>query len=178
MKDDTKLHAHGFAPIANKSSQVLIVGSMPGKASLRARQYYAHPRNIFWKIIGNLFDFDPAAPYEIRIAKLLGERIALWDVLESCTRKSSLDSDIDDSTIVPNGFTAFFQEHSAIRGVYFNGAKAEDSYRRYVLAGLSANLDILYYRLPSTSPANAAISYQKKFEAWQIVSRATSRRCS
>ena len=176
MWNGTELHLHSFAPIADDSSQLLIVGSMPGKASLQAKQYYAHPRNLFWKIIGSFFDFDPASPYEIRIAKLLGERIALWDVLESCTRKSSLDSDIDNSTIVPNDFEAFLQAHPAIRGIYFNGVKADDSYRKHVLAGIPANLDISYHRLPSTSPANAAISYQKKLEIWRIVRRAVSRR--
>jgi len=165
------VHVHSFEPVADESSRVLILGSMPGKASLRAGQYYAHPRNTFWRIMGELFQIDPSAPYSERIAGLLSEGIALWDVLKSCTRESSLDSDIDESSIVVNPFDEFLRSHPAVRTICFNGAKAEISYRKYVLAGLPRDgRRRVYHRLPSTSPANAAIPYLEKVDAWRVAS--------
>jgi hypoxanthine-DNA glycosylase len=148
---------------------VLILGSMPGIASLRAGEYYAHPRNAFWQIIGTLLEIDTGASYERRVAALRKRRIALWDVLESCTRKTSLDSDIDDSSIVVNNFARFLRAHAKIRTICFNGAKAESCYRKYVLAKVSDAGDFRYHRLPSTSPAHAAMSVAGKIEAWRAV---------
>ena len=163
------VHVHSFAPIADASSQVLILGSMPGNASLRAGEYYAHPRNEFWKIMDALFEIDAAAPYENRIAALRKQRIAVWDVLASCTRATSLDSDIEESSIVANGFAEFFRAHVRVQTVCFNGAKAEHSFRKHVLPGMTAFGDIGYHRLPSTSPAHAAMSHAEKIEAWRVV---------
>jgi TDG/mug DNA glycosylase family protein len=146
---------------------VLILGSMPGKASLRAEQYYAHPQNAFWKILGALFDFDPAAAYEIRIARLRACKIALWDVMQSCVRETSLDSDIDETSIITNPFGDFLDDHPEIHTICFNGAKAETAWRRHVLPQLPQANDIAYHRLPSTSPANASIRYEVKFAAWR-----------
>ena len=162
---------HSFAPIANRLSQILILGSMPGKASLRAGQYYGHPQNLFWKLLGGFFDFAHDAPYGARIAALRREGIALWDVMHSCTRESSLDSDIVESSIVPNNFESLLTRCPRIDTICFNGAKAEHSFRKYVLAGLPASRAVDYHRLPSTSPANASIPYAKKHQAWQIVRR-------
>jgi TDG/mug DNA glycosylase family protein len=142
---------------------------MPGKRSLRASQYYAHPRNLFWKIVGRILDFDPTSPYENRIARLVSADLALWDVLQSCTRESSLDSDIDSSTMVPNGFAAFFAGHPHIQRVCFNGARAESLFMRHVQPGLSVGLRIDYVRLPSTSPANASVSASEKERAWNAI---------
>lgn len=167
------MQVHSFAPVANASSRLLILGSMPGKASLRAGEYYAHPRNAFWRILGELFRIDPSAPYHERIAGVLAQGIALWDVLqsctrESCTRESSLDSDIDESSIVVNPFDEFLRRHAAIRTLCFNGARAELSFRRHVLPALAPDARrITTHRLPSTSPANASIAYPKKLEAWR-----------
>jgi len=99
---------------------------MPGKASLRANQYYAHPRNLFWKIMGSLLGFQPSVAYDERVAALRTQGIALWDVLKSCTRESSLDSDIDESSVVVNDLQAFLSKHPRIRSVCFNGRKAEN----------------------------------------------------
>jgi TDG/mug DNA glycosylase family protein len=158
---------HSFEPVADASSRLLILGSMPGRASLRAGQYYAHPRNLFWSMIGSLFEIDPVAPYAQRVRGLCDAGIALWDVLKSCTRTSSLDSDIDDSSIVVNEFDEFLPAHPAIRTVCFNGAKAEQVYRRYVLPELPEIGDVTYHRLPSTSPANASIPPARKLECWR-----------
>jgi hypoxanthine-DNA glycosylase len=148
---------------------VLILGSMPGIASLRAGEYYAHPRNAFWQIIGTLLEIDAAASYELRVATLRKQRIALWDVLESCTRTTSLDSDIDDASIVVNNFARFLRTHAEIRTICFNGAKAESCYRKYVLPEVTDAGDFRYHRLPSTSPAHAAMSVAAKVEAWRAV---------
>lgn len=165
------LRVHSFEPISDTASRVLILGSMPGKVSLRATQYYAHPQNAFWKILGSLFDFEPDSPYESRIASLREHGIALWDVMQSCIRETSLDSDIEELSIVSNPFSGFLHDHPAIHTICFNGAKAAASWRKHVLPQLPQAGDIAYHRLPSTSPANASIRYDDKLEAWQIVRR-------
>ena len=163
-----KPHIHSFAPIAAPDATLLILGSMPGKASLLANQYYAHPRNAFWPIMGELFGADPAMPYARRVRVLEHAGVAVWDVLASCTRGSSLDSDIDKGSIVPNDFVSFFRAHPRIERVFFNGAKAEASFRRHVPGSLVATT-LRFERLPSTSPANASWSHARKLRAWRIV---------
>jgi len=162
------MHVHSFPAIADPKCRVLILGSMPGKASLRAEQYYAHPQNAFWRILSELFDIPVDAPYPSRLSGLLRNRLALWDVLRSCTRESSLDSDIVEASIVPNDFATFVAEHPDLDAICFNGAKAEACYRRHVLPKLPSR-DLAYHRLPSTSPANASIPYARKLAAWQIL---------
>ncbi len=158
-----------FAPVSCTNANVLILGSMPGKASLSAQQYYAHPRNAFWKIIEHLFGIASDAPYRERLRQLTANRIALWDVMNACHRKSSLDSDIVDASIVPNDFAAFFDAHPKVDRVYFNGAKAENSYHRLVSPTLADPDPITYLRLPSTSPAHAALSLKEKLAAWKRI---------
>ena len=159
---------HCFAPLEDVAATVLILGSMPGKASLAAGQYYAHPRNVFWPVMGKLIGFNPDLPYEKRLQILRSAGIALWDVLGSCIRKSSLDAHIEADSLVPNDFQAFFRQHPNITRVFFNGAKAEQCFVKYVLPTLKAN-SLHYQRLPSTSPANAGIPYEKKLLAWQEI---------
>lgn len=163
------MHAHSFAPVVDESSRVLVLGSMPGKVSLRANQYYAHPRNSFWKLLGTLLRFEPDAPYDERLDHLLRARIALWDVLKTCTRESSLDSDILDASSVSNDFGRFFPEHPSVSNVFFNGAKAESCFTRLVARNLSPDLGLNLHRLPSTSPANAATPYERKLREWGLV---------
>ena len=160
---------HSFPPISDAASRVLILGSMPGKVSLRAKQYYAHPQNAFWRIIATLYDLDAAAPYEDRVEALRDQRIALWDVMKSCTRESSLDSDVVEASIVPNAFASFLRAHPRIGTICFNGAKAEQSFQRYALPKLGARGDLARYRLPSTSPAHASLSFAQKLAAWRAV---------
>jgi TDG/mug DNA glycosylase family protein len=148
---------------------VLILGTMPSKASLRARQYYAHPQNLFWRIIGGIVGFDPASAYDARVALVRSAGLAIWDVLKSCTRESSLDSDIDRATAVPNDIPAFLVEHPQIRRVCFNGATAEALYIKHVRPRLAAHPDIQYVRLPSTSPAHASLALTEKVRAWQAI---------
>ena len=157
-----------FPPIADADARILILGSMPSKESLRANQYYAHPRNAFWPIMGELAGAAPALPYEQRALKLRAAGIALWDVLDSCTRQGSLDADIDPDSIHPNDFAAFFETHPHISRVYFNGTMAEQSFRKHVLPQLG-HLPLQLQRLPSTSPANASLRFEQKLEAWKTI---------
>ena len=155
-----------FEPIADSNSEILILGSMPGQESLAAEQYYAHRRNAFWKIMSDLLGFDPDSSYEARLQELKTARIALWDVLQSCTRVGSLDSSIDAGSITVNDFQSFFRTHDKIHAVFFNGAMAESAYRQYVLPTVST-VPVSYMRLPSTSPAHASLSYEQKLQAWR-----------
>lgn len=157
----------GFPPIAHSSARVLVLGSMPSAASLQAGQYYAHPRNQFWPIVGAICGFDPRAPYARRVAALCAAGVAVWDVVASCIRAGSLDSGIDEDSIVVNPFAAFLAAHLRIKRVCFNGRKAEAAWRRYVLPGLVMNRELGYILLPSTSPAHAALSYRRKLTSWR-----------
>ncbi|HET8706671.1 MAG TPA: DNA-deoxyinosine glycosylase [Pseudomonadales bacterium] len=156
-----------FPPVADAKARTLILGSMPGKASLEAGQYYAHPRNAFWKIMAAVFHFSPDANYSERIAALQKSGIAVWDVLHSCERPGSLDSDIVEESIVANDFAHFFRHHPRINRVFFNGGKAEAAFKKYVLPDLPASLAVSCARLPSTSPAHAALSFEKKLTIWK-----------
>lgn len=158
-------HIHSFAPIEDTNARILILGSMPGEASLRAGEYYAHPRNHFWRMMAEIISVDPAAAYELGINALKSARIALWDVLQSCKRKGSLDANIDKATQTPNDFQLFFSLHANIKHVFFNGSAAEQIYRKMVLPELNVQ-HIEYLRLPSTSPAHASLSFERKLESW------------
>ena len=143
---------------------------MPGRASLRANQYYAHPRNAFWPIVERLFHLESGLGYEERCALLVQQGVAVWDVLMSCTRESSLDSDIDTSSIVANDFAEFFAAHPAIGRICFNGAMAQQVFDRHVAPRLPSKVaDLPRLRLPSTSPANAAYSFERKLECWRVI---------
>ncbi len=143
---------------------------MPGRASLEAGEYYAHARNAFWRIAGELLAFDPAAPYRVRVRALKSAHIAVWDVLHSCVRQGSLDAMIDNDTEIANDFRAFFRAHGKITQVFFNGAKAEASFRRHVSREIGA-VPARFARLPSTSPAHASESYSRKLQAWRAILR-------
>lgn len=159
-----------FPAVEDQDARVLILGSMPGKASLEANEYYAHPRNAFWPILREFLGFDSDADYAHRLTVLKQHGIALWDVMHCCVREGSLDSDIEDDSIEPNDFETLFATHSGIEGIYFNGAKAELAFERHVVPTLSARFrDIARTRLPSTSPAHAAMSFSQKLEAWRVV---------
>jgi len=160
-----------FAPIADRRARILILGSMPGVESLAQGRYYAHRHNSFWPIMAALFGLDPAAPYQARVRALRARRVAVWDVLQSCVREGSLDARIGAE--VANDFAPFFAAHRAITHVFFNGAKAEACYRRHVRAEVGGPLR--YVRLPSTSPAHAALSMARKLTAWRAILKAEER---
>lgn len=159
---------HSFAPIADRNARILILGSMPGEASLAAGQYYAHPQNAFWRIIAELLQFDATCAYALKVQSLKTARIALWDVLRSCSRAGSLDAMIERDTQVANDFDTFFRAHKRIARVFFNGAKAEACFKRHVRLRLVGDA-IGYTRLPSTSPAHASMSFRQKLAAWRVI---------
>lgn len=158
----------GFPPIADKHARVLVLGSMPGRASLAAGQYYAHARNAFWRIMAELLGFEATAPYAQRAQALRSARIALWDVLYACTRPGSLDASIERESEIANDFRSFFLEHKRITHVYFNGATAEACYRRHIAPALVPDARV-YRRLPSTSPAHAGMPFADKVAAWRVI---------
>ena len=162
-------HVHSFPPIEDSNARILILGSMPSVVSLRERQYYAHPRNAFWKVMGELIGAGPELAYESRLQRLKSRGLALWDVLKCCTREGSLESRIDDSTIEANDFQSFYQGHPRLERVYFNGAKAEQVYYKQVEPLVSEYPELRYERLPSTSPANVAKSFTEKLRAWKVI---------
>ena len=178
---------HAFDPIADERAHTLILGSMPGEASLHARQYYAHSRNLFWPIVAEIMGFSaelraelhelrkqkpsskkmPEALYAKCCAALQASGCALWDVLATCERTGSLDAAIRNGT--PNDFPAFFAQYPRITRVFFNGATAEREFRCKVMPKLELNegRPLTLCRLPSTSPANATLSRDQKTALWR-----------
>lgn len=161
----------GFPPVVGTHPHTLILGSMPGAASLAAGQYYAHPRNAFWPIVAASLGFDPALPYDDRAEQLARHGFALWDVLAACRRNGSLDSGIETQSMQTNDFNGFLGKHSGIARILFNGGTAEQIFKRRVLPTLSDRAGLTLHRLPSTSPANASQSFLHKLDAWREVLR-------
>ncbi len=159
---------HGFPPVSKEDIKTLILGSMPGKDSLAAGQYYAHGRNAFWPIMTEMYGASPALSYADRLKMLINNGIGLWDVIRSCKRKTSLDADIEETTIIVNDFSRFMKHHPQLLLICFNGAKAEQSFNRYVDNNLIPP-SVEKIRLPSTSPANARMNFQQKLVAWRDV---------
>lgn len=156
---------NSFAPIANPTATILILGSVPSIASIKANQYYAHPRNAFWPIMSKLFHFEASLSYESRMQALKQANIAVWDVLQSCIRPGSLDSAIKKGSRIPNDFGTFLNQHPCIRLIAFNGAEAEQSFNQYVVNKLNLP-KLVYVKLPSTSPAHA-IPVAQKIAVWR-----------
>jgi TDG/mug DNA glycosylase family protein len=159
--------SQGFAPVARPDARMLILGSMPGVASLEATQYYAFRRNVFWKIMGDLFGAGPELAYPDRLQKLTNNHIALWDVIANCHRPGSLDSAISEDSLVTNDFNSFFRQHPRVTHVYFNGQKSSGLFKKKVLPNLESHFE--YLVLPSTSPAHAAKNYAAKLRAWSVI---------
>lgn len=163
----------GFPAVAVHNSQILILGSMPGCISLQQHQYYAHPRNSFWKIMSCLFGFADHLNYPQRLALLQKHKIALWDVIYRCERPGSLDSNIKHQSIIPNDFNSFFKQHSSITHIFFNGSRAEQEYIKRIIPNLPEKFQSLpSSRLPSTSPAMASLDFKQKLKAWTQVKQA------
>ena len=158
-----------FEPIIGSNPRVVILGSMPGVASLEAVQYYAHPRNVFWPIMAELFDIDPAQSYARRVRQLRRQPLILWDTLQACVRPGSLDASIDRNSVRANDFPALLEKFSGIRAIVFNGATSEQYFKRLVVPELGAAPGIDLLRMPSTSPANAGMTFEKKLAAWRQI---------
>ncbi len=151
---------HSFAPLVNERSRTLILGSLPGVESLRRQQYYAHPRNAFWRVIYNIFGESPSDNYICRCEFILSKNIALWDVCFSAERTGSADSTIVN--IKPNDIAGLLKEYQNIKRIVLNGRKAEKEYLRYF-----GSFPVPAVYAPSTSPAFAALSFDEKLSAWR-----------
>lgn len=160
----------GFPFAGNRDARILILGSMPGRKSLAENRYYAHPQNAFWPIMADLFGFDAGLDYEARLAQLCTHHVALWDVAHQCIRPGSMDHAIEIESVIANDFISLFNAHPHICAIFFNGRKAEEMYRKLVLARLpDAFQQMPLHTLPSTSPAHASITRAEKLSAWKII---------
>jgi TDG/mug DNA glycosylase family protein len=156
-----------FLPVARRDARVLILGSMPGIASLEAQRYYAHPRNAFWPILAEICGFDRELLYEQRLKEVQRLGIALWDVLASCARPGSLDSDIEAASIRTNDFAGFLASHPGVTTVLCNGGAAFQMFRKRVVPELSDEFAKVRVRqLPSSSPAHASMTLAQKRDVW------------
>jgi double-stranded uracil-DNA glycosylase len=152
----------GLLPVHGVSVEVLILGSFPGRQSLEKKEYYGNPQNHFWHIIEALFNIDRHLPYAVRISRLTEHRIALWDILSGCCRDGSADAQIREPVF--NDLAAFLSGHRAIRLVALNGITAGRYYHQ-----MSISTQVPAVILPSTSPANARVSFPEKVSAWSII---------
>ena len=142
---------------------------MPGERSLAQQQYYAHPQNRFWHYMDDLCGAGPKLAYAQRIARLKAAGYGVWDVLQHCERAGSLDGSIVRGTEVPNALAGLLGRERGIVAVAFNGAKAQQAFRRHVLPQLDAQRAeaLAFVALPSTSPANASIANAEKLARWR-----------
>jgi TDG/mug DNA glycosylase family protein len=152
-----------FPPIVDTNSRVLVLGTLPGEESLRRREYYAHPRNLFWPILFGLFDAAPLPDYDERLAFVVERGIALWDVCGSAERVASADTTIRAE--VPNAIPELLQSHPAIRTLAFNGTAARRLHDRH----FTRRPDLAYLALPSTSPAHARLGLAEKLAQWRAL---------
>ena len=157
-----------FPPIVDARARVLVLGTLPGEESLRRREYYAHPRNLFWPIVFGLFGATPAMDYAERLAFVMAQRIALWDVCELGEREASADSSIRSER--PNAIDRLLEVHPLIRAVAFNGTTARRLYDRH----FARRADLAYLALPSTSPAHARLDFAAKLARWTALREALS----
>jgi double-stranded uracil-DNA glycosylase len=160
--------ASGFPPVEPVCARILILGSLPGVESIRRGAYYAHPRNAFWPIMGALFGAGPEVPYAQRLRRLAAQGVMLWDVLQAAHRSGSLDTAIHPRRRVPNPIPALLARHPELERIAFNGSAAETLFRRHVLPACDLRMQAVErVRLPSTSPAHAALSPARKLAVWR-----------
>jgi len=167
-----------FPPQLAADCVLLILGTVPSVRSLELRQSYGHKHNLFWPFMGEMFDAGPELAYAERIARLQRHGIGIWDVLERCERRGSLDSAIVPDSEVANDIAGLLVSHRGIRAIALNGGKARQSFRRHIVPRLDAALRarITQIDLPSTSPANASIPRARKLERWRQLQDWTTRR--
>ena len=166
----TRARLRGFPPLepARSTARVLILGSLPGAASIAAQQYYAHPRNAFWPIMRELVRFDDTLDYSLRCARLCAAGVALWDVLAAGARAGSLDANIVRGTERANDIGALLQRHPKLKLIAFNGQTAATLFRRHIRDGAEQlTQSRRYVVLPSTSPAHAAMPFADKLSRWR-----------
>ena len=155
----------GLPPVISRQARLVILGSFPGVASLQARQYYGHPRNHFWPLLSAIWGIDLVAlPYRRRLAELRRRGLGLWDVYASCRRAGSLDQAIEDAEF--NDLASLRRRAPQLQLVAHNGGESARAMRHIVALGLPVR------KLPSSSPANASWSFERKLEAWRAAFQA------
>ena len=160
----------GLPPVVASDCRVLILGSMPGAASLQAARYYAHPRNRFWPLMTALADVPAEATYGERLVALQRAGIGLWDVIGECRRAGSLDSAIVRGSERANALVPLIVSLGQLRVIAFNGATAASLFRRHVEPHLpELRQPVQRIALPSTSPAHAAMGLEALREAWSVL---------
>lgn len=152
-----------FPPIVDEQCRVLVLGSMPSVVSLERQQYYGHKQNYFWPMLFSLLEEPYSDDYSKKKDLLLRHHIALWDVLASCEREGSLDSNITDE--VPNPIGQLLTDYPSIRYILFNGGKAYQSFKKYFPDLLG---QIAWQQMPSTSPAHT-MKREEKRNRWQMI---------
>lgn len=151
---------NSFPAFIDSNTKILILGTMPGIASLTKQEYYGNPRNHFWRIMYTLFDTLPFSDsFEEKIQLLQKNKIGLWDVLENCERKGSLDIHIKNHK--ENDFEMLFKQYPTIHTIVFNGKESH----KYFIKKFGQIEGITYYVMPSTSPANT-MSFENKLKIW------------
>lgn len=156
----------GLAPVIGARPRILILGSMPGVASLVEQRYYAHPRNLFWPIIQQLFGIPAELDYQQRCQLLTEKGIALWDVIAHCERAGSLDSAIKKSSVICNAIPQLLDVEPEMLRICFNGAKAAEEFKRHLLPLVKHRPELRFFQLPSSSPAHASQSKEQKLALW------------
>lgn len=159
----------GLPPRADAQCRVLVLGSMPGGASLQEAQYYAHPRNRFWPVMAAVCGFAPDLPYDARLEALRQAGVGLWDVIGRCERKGSLDSAIVRGSEVPNPIADWLTTHPQVTAIALNGGKAAEAFRRHIRPTLPDDAALVTFALPSTSPAHAAMGLPALVDAWRVI---------
>ena len=154
----------GFPAVSRQDARILVLGSLPGQRSMCASEYYAHPQNVFWRIMRELTGADGS--YDQRCEALGAHGIALWDVLANSVRPGSMDSSIQTDTAEANDFDGFFLSHPGIERVCFNGKMAAKLFQQLVLID-AAKSPMHFETLPSTSPAYASMAFRDKLEKWR-----------
>lgn len=157
------IECQGFEPIFPNQPVCMILGTMPSVISLEESFYYAHPRNAFWPILSDYFQL-PIKNTEQKATLCKQSGILLWDVLSSCERQGSLDSAIKQPEA--NDFEALFKNYPDLKAVCFNGKAAQSLFEKQVMKKQNIPNDLIFYSLPSTSPANAQLTFDNKREIW------------
>ena len=161
----------GLPPLLSARTRLLVLGSFPGAASLAAQQYYGHPYNQFWKILQAIWPSRPipagADSYQKRSEWLLARGLGLWDVYAACERKGSLDSAIRQPEV--NDFSRLLQQCPALEAIAHNGGESFKHAKKIAPVVTGAGSSIVFHQLPSTSPANASWSFERKLAAWRDV---------
>ena len=152
--------SHSFPPLIYEGVEILILGSLPGKKSIELKEYYGHPRNRMWKILCAITNCDLPTDYDLKKTFLQKNKIGLWDVASSAEREGSLDSNIKKET--PNDVDSLLTGFPSIKVIGFNGKKSESMYNKF----FKLNKYIKYVSLPSSSPANMAISFEDICLRW------------